>query len=588
MASLVTVVSRFCYRSPTRPLFVAGLIFLILITWKFLVTQPDAHALMMHSKPDKTWLSGRKQVRPQQLHAPLQSPVNDARKRLVNKLPDREDLEEPDKRENVDDSGGKLEREVEGETQDGGRNINLPAPNAKQTELYFNSNSKKKESSRKEGNRELVIEKGGLNEGKTAEGNSNKRSKGNGILNVDRKQEQMEVDINQSEHSNEKRKGKQTIASGKRGQSEDLIGSEREEMLDNRFKEGGGKNKEEKQTSGSINHVASHPSGERERSSPSNINLNTKHKTLVNQIKTKNTAEYDFPVGQYNILLTLVKMSPNSPLSQSMNKFLKSVCRHTSIKLTVHAVVDDIGKMVVEEFFKGATGLCKETQVVIHDVNKLIDQLKPLTKVLQGFFSSDDHSYYNDPIFFMSTALHKVFPKKLKQVIMLDVDLRFVSDIKPLFNMFNNFKDTNIMGLAREQSPVYRHIFYKYRMAHKDTLIGDPPPNGIPGFNSGVVLFNLENMRKSSVYNHILEGQPIKSLSEKYDFRGHLGDQDFFTLLSAEFPELFYIVPCSWNRQLCQWWRENGYADVFDLYYNCSEPVHVYHGNCRTPIPVDD
>lgn len=165
---------------------------------------------------------------------------------------------------------------------------------------------------------------------------------------------------------------------------------------------------------------------------------------------------------------------------------------------------------------------------------------------------------------------------------------RFMSDIKELFDMFNNFKGSNIMGIAREQSPVYRHILWKHRGAHKGTLVGDPPPNGITGFNSGVVLFNLENMRKSSLYNHILQGEEIKRLTEKYSFRGHLGDQDFFTLLSFEYPGMFYTIPCSWNRQLCTYWKDNGYADVWDQYFNCTGPIHVYHGNCRTPIPVDN
>lgn len=163
-----------------------------------------------------------------------------------------------------------------------------------------------------------------------------------------------------------------------------------------------------------------------------------------------------------------------------------------------------------------------------------------------------------------------------------------MSDIKPLFDMFDNFQPTNILGIAHEQSPVYRHVLHKYRGAHRNTLIGDPPPKGNPGYNSGVVLFHLENMRNSAIYNRILAGDEIKSLSDKYSFHGHLGDQDFFTLLSVEFPELFYTIPCSWNRQLCTYWKENGYSDIFDQYANCSKPIHVYHGNCRTKIPGDD
>ena len=66
---------------------------------------------------------------------------------------------------------------------------------------------------------------------------------------------------------------------------------------------------------------------------------------------------------------------------------------------------------------------------------------------------------------------------------------------------------------------------------------------------------------------------------------GHLGDQDFFTLLSMRHDNLFHHLPCTWNRQLCDWWRNHGYADIFHRYYSCSGHIDILHGNCNTPIP---
>ncbi|KAK7085267.1 Xyloside xylosyltransferase 1, partial [Halocaridina rubra] len=51
------------------------------------------------------------------------------------------------------------------------------------------------------------------------------------------------------------------------------------------------------------------------------------------------------------------------------------------------------------------------------------------------------------------------------------------------------------------------------------------------------------------------------TLTEKtslYSFQGHLGDQDLYTLIAFDYPELFYTLPCGWNRQLCEWWRNHG------------------------------
>ena len=104
-----------------------------------------------------------------------------------------------------------------------------------------------------------------------------------------------------------------------------------------------------------------------------------------------------------------------------------------------------------------------------------------------------------------------------------------------------------------------------YRQSHPGTRAGDPAPKGNPGFNSGVLLMDLDRMRKSERYNTLLDSDIVEKLTQKYSYKGHLGDQDFYTLVSLENEDLFYVLPCTWNRQLCQWWRDKGYEKVFDL-----------------------
>lgn len=131
----------------------------------------------------------------------------------------------------------------------------------------------------------------------------------------------------------------------------------------------------------------------------------------------------------------------------------------------------------------------------------------------------------------------------------------------------------------------FRHTFWQYRKENPRTRVGEPPPEGLPGFNSGVMLLDLKEMRTSVLYNQLLKPDNVAALADQYRFRGHLGDQDFFTMIGMEHPELFYPLACGWNRQLCTWWREHGYGDVFQLYYRCQGPVFIYHGNCNSPIP---
>ncbi|XP_030886532.1 xyloside xylosyltransferase 1 [Leptonychotes weddellii] len=133
--------------------------------------------------------------------------------------------------------------------------------------------------------------------------------------------------------------------------------------------------------------------------------------------------------------------------------------------------------------------------------------------------------------------------------------------------------------------PLPRHTFWQFRHENPKTRVGGPPPEGLPGFNSGVMLLNLEAMRQSALYGRLLEPAQVQQLADKYRFRGHLGDQDFFTMIGMEHPELFHVLDCTWNRQLCTWWRDHGYSDVFEAYFRCEGHVKIYHGNCNTPIP---
>lgn len=54
---------------------------------------------------------------------------------------------------------------------------------------------------------------------------------------------------------------------------------------------------------------------------------------------------------------------------------------------------------------------------------------------------------------------------------------------------------------------------------------------GFPGFNSGVILLNIKKLRESPFFEDLLKCDYVKNVTKKYVFRGHLGDQDFFTLL---------------------------------------------------------
>jgi len=267
---------------------------------------------------------------------------------------------------------------------------------------------------------------------------------------------------------------------------------------------------------------------------------------------------------------------------------LSSLLRSTSSLVTLNILTDTLSKTVAQLVVLdcvNATG--KDIKVVYHDMHLATSIASEVTSVMKPHFSSQPGAYYSDTLFFISIALHKVAPLSQSKAVLLDVDTKIIEDITLLFKEFDKFEESHLVGAAPELTPVYHHILYQYRAKNKKTKLGLPQlSGGFPGVNSGVLLLHLDRIRNSTLYSHLIHPGVLKNLTSKYRFKGHLGDQDFYTLMGLEHPELIYPLDCGWNRQLCTWWKEHGYRDSFDLFAKCTSPVRIFHGNCNTPIPA--
>ncbi|KAM8889034.1 xyloside xylosyltransferase 1 isoform 1-T2 [Synchiropus picturatus] len=295
---------------------------------------------------------------------------------------------------------------------------------------------------------------------------------------------------------------------------------------------------------------------------------------------------------RYHLLMMFTKVDKNRSLQDKFRVAMLSLVKHGRFLngevLALHFVSDpaskELGEKMLQELLVDATF---KYEVLFHDVATLTQKLFPIVEAMQKHFSAGSGAYYSDSIFFLSVAMHHIMPKSITRIVQVDLDLKYRTNIKHLFQEFDHFTPGAVIGIAREMQPVYRHTFWQYRKENPQSKVGDPPPEGQPGFNSGVMLLDLGAMRASTLYNELLKPSNVAKLADQYRFRGHLGDQDFFTMIGMEHPELFYSLACGWNRQLCTWWRDHGYGDVFQLYYRCDGPVYIYHGNCNSQIPDD-
>lgn len=294
----------------------------------------------------------------------------------------------------------------------------------------------------------------------------------------------------------------------------------------------------------------------------------------------------------FHVLMMFTKIDKSRSLQEKFRVAMLSMVKHADFLedevLVLHFVSDqasqELGQQMLQEFLLDAPF---QYEVVFHDVADLTHKLFPIVEAMQKHFSAGSGAYYSDSIFFLSVAMHQIMPQSLTRIVQVDLDLKYRTNIRHLFQQFDLFPPGTVLGISREMQPVYRHTFWQYRKENPQTKVGEPPPDGLPGFNSGVMLLDLRAMRESALYNQLLEPANVAKLADQYRFRGHLGDQDFFSMIGMEHPELFYSLACGWNRQLCTWWREHGYGDVFQLYYRCDGPVYIYHGNCNTAIPDD-
>lgn len=287
-------------------------------------------------------------------------------------------------------------------------------------------------------------------------------------------------------------------------------------------------------------------------------------------------------------LFTNVDRKPD--LQAKFSICIESLFRHLElppgVQLTLHFVADPGSRAYGEKLLQAYQR--PGVRFAFHDKDEWTAKIFPIVDDMQSHFSSGKGSYYNDSIFFLSIGMHRLLPPEIERIVKLDFDVRFETNPYLLFQEFDRFRPDNLIGLGPELQPVYRHVLWQYRHDHPETRFGSPRPEGFQGFNAGATLLDLGRLRKSEAYNRALEPQAVASLVEKYHFKGHLGDQDFYTLLAMEHEELFYQLDCAWNRQLCTWWKDKGYENVFAAYHQCPGPVKMYHGNCSTPIPAVD
>ncbi|VEN38612.1 unnamed protein product [Callosobruchus maculatus] len=282
----------------------------------------------------------------------------------------------------------------------------------------------------------------------------------------------------------------------------------------------------------------------------------------------------------YNVWLIFTKVTNVSTLSYKFRDLIHNLLTVSSVPLKFNIIVDRVSQGIAENQIADLLYGNRTLVYSFYDIDESARKIQDIVEVMTPYFSSKPGTYYSDALFYISLGLFRIAPQSQQHAVLLDCDL---------------FKPTALFGLAPELTPVYRHILHMYKAKHNTTFGDyyntDAPtsnsihPKGFQGYNSGVVLINLKAQRNSTEFPMIITNETVYRMTSKYRFRGHLGDQDFYTLVGYEYPHLIQTLNCGFNRQLCTWWRDHGYIKIFDKYFKCQHETVVLHGNCNTKIP---
>ena len=180
--------------------------------------------------------------------------------------------------------------------------------------------------------------------------------------------------------------------------------------------------------------------------------------------------------------------------------------------------VDKIGSLKmsvvdIEEIIKG-------DEEVIEALKENIDESLFNQEIICG---NENSKYVND-LFYIAPLYHRKM-SNLKKIIFLDIDISVNHHIKKLWVQFQDMKDkTNVneehsskcIGLGLDLSPHYYHRLVDYIAEHPDTDLGSP--GKLQGYNTGVVLFNLDCLRKSKFKKNYLQPEKVNFVINKCSF----------------------------------------------------------------------
>nr|CAB3251538.1 glycosyltransferase-like protein LARGE2 [Phallusia mammillata] len=236
--------------------------------------------------------------------------------------------------------------------------------------------------------------------------------------------------------------------------------------------------------------------------------------------------------------------------NRQMVTLIKSILHYRKHHLHFHIFVNQQSKTVLGTMFR------------TWNVPNLIVTFYLIDEHIQAV-SWIPNKHYAGVYGLIKLLIPDILPKHLKEIIVLDTDIVFSSDIFQLWQYFKLFTKEECIGLIENQSNWYLGTL------HTTSTIW--PALG-RGFNTGIMLLSCDKLR-SKGWNDIwlkVTKQHLKHLNEVA-----LADQDIFNAVIKGMPSIVHTLPCVWNLQLSDNMK-------FDLcYLKNKHQIKAVHWNFR-------
>ena len=160
-------------------------------------------------------------------------------------------------------------------------------------------------------------------------------------------------------------------------------------------------------------------------------------------------------------------------------------------------------------------GKVKSSFINISEITSDYEQVIEAQKenIEKELYKSDTIRKYTHDLFYISPLYPMKF-KNLSKLIFLDADVVFQESIVELWSEFDEQRSGECISLGKDLSPHYYHQIYKYRDLHPESEVGLPGDK--QGFNTGVVLYDLECLRSSKHLEKLLNPNEVNNNNKKY------------------------------------------------------------------------